>query len=100
MEKSVIYMSKKRYQRHRLEIVSEMAEAVLDMHYEHGAPVDELVYIQPSLEKVLAKWWDSLNTYEDPRGWLMPAWFSLLYRKYWWIRMWLPNLSSKANWED
>ena len=69
MKKSVIYMSKSEYSDMRNNMIVDMAEAVLNIHWECGSPKEELRVIRPSLEKVLGAWWDSLNTYRDPKNW-------------------------------
>jgi hypothetical protein len=69
MKKSVVYMSKSEYLAMRENIIANMADAVLDVHYHHGAPCDELDAIEPSLREAIGAWWDSLNTYRDPKNW-------------------------------
>ena len=77
MRKAVICMPHARYEKHRENIIADMSELVLNLHYDCGAPIDEIDEIRPSLYRVIGRWWDSLNTYEDPaerfstfRAWL------------------------------
>jgi hypothetical protein len=67
MKRSVIYMSRAEYMAHRSGMITEMTDAALEIHYQHGAPIDEINSIRPSLEAVIGRWWDSLNTYRDPK---------------------------------
>jgi hypothetical protein len=69
MKKSVVYMSKSEYLAMRDNIIANMADAVLKLHWEWGSPREEIKEIRPSLEEVLGGWWNSLNTYRDPKNW-------------------------------
>jgi hypothetical protein len=89
MKKAVIYIEGWRYKRHRENLIADMSEAVLQIHYDCGAPMEEIDALRPSLQKAIGRWWDSHNTYHDDHtkwGRFLLWWqFESLYArfKYW-----------------
>lgn len=91
MQKAVIFMEEARYARHRENITADMCEAVLQIHCDSGAPLEEINDLRPSLEATIRHWWDSHNTCYDGQT----RWGNFLL---WWI--WVSPYARVRCWID